>query len=384
MKAISYIIFLFFISLTFVFFTGKCNALDLYSSFGTEADTLGDGVQEFADKLEGISNFKINIKSPEDIGVGQSELLGKVADGTIDMAIVLMVTQDRGNDDLNTEIDLYGEGFPFGLQMEEYLSWHYNGGGLTLVEDILKNDGDGVVVVPVIASTGQSGGMFIGEINKERFETGFKMRSFGLGQTVLRKTYPNMEFIAAVPGSTAVSDVLDGFADDLQGAEFTNPQIDQKSFLIDPDPNVQEMGVTHYYITAWQTPVTLHYLLINKKLFDRFNKKKQNSIKTAALASTQESYSRLLKRQGEALKEIEDMGIIISEFPEDVLSDLLAPSEQVLNETASANARFDEVLDSIKEYVRKQRAWLNDGRIDRDFRFENWSSDWESDVDVEK
>ncbi len=384
MKAISYLVFTFVALLTFTFTTGKCNALDLYSSFGTGADTLGDGVQEFADKLEDISHFKVRIKSPDDLGVGQSALLGKVADGSIGMAIVLMATQDRGDEDLNLEIDLYGESFPFGLQMEEYLSWHYNGGGLTILEDILKNDGDGVVALPVIASTGQSGGMFIGAIDRARFETGFKMRSFGFGQSVLKKAYPNMQFISAIPGSTAVSDILGGFASDLEGAEFTNPQIDRKSFFIDPEPNVQEMGVTHYYPTAWQTPVTLHYLIINKKRFNRFNDKMRNSIKAAALASTQETYARLLKRQGEALKGIEDSGIIISEFPDDVLKDLLIAAEDVLEVTASKNPRFDEVLISIKEFVRNQQAWLNDGHIDRDFRFENWGTDWESDVKVEK
>lgn len=366
-------------------YSKRSEALDLYSSFGTEADTLGDGVSEFVDQLEGISRFRVNVKSPDDIGVGQSALLENVANGTIDMAIVLIAVQDRNDDSLNLEIDLYGESFPFGLQMEEYLSWHYNGGGLTILEDILKDDGDGIKVFPVIAATDQAAGMFKGEVTRERLEsetTPVKMRSFGLGQDVLRKAYPFMQFIDAVPGSSATSDILDGLADDLDAAEFTSPQIDNKAFFVDANPNAQELGVTHYYLSAWQSPVTLHYLILNKKFYNKLNDKQKNIIKAAALASTQESYARLLKRQGEAIKEIEDAGVKIDEFSEEILTDLLVATESVLEEKAATNPRFDEVLSSMKKYVRNQQAWLDDGHIDRDFRFKSWGADWESDVKV--
>jgi len=385
MKSLFSIIFVSFISLASTFYSVRCNAVDLYSSFGTDADTFGDGVQEFADQLEAISRFHVRIKSPDDIGVDQTGLLLKVADGSINMAIVGIAYQDRGNVDLNLEVDLYSESFPFGLQMEEYLSWHYNGGGLSILEDILKDDGDGVVVFPVIASTGQSAGMFKGAVTQSRLQSGpvgLKMRSFGFGQEVLRKAYPNMQFIQATPGATA--GIIDGFTQDLEGAEFLSPQIDNKSFFVDPDPTVQDLGVTHYYISAWQSPVTLQYLIINKKVFSRYSEKRQNLIKAAALASTQKSYARLLVRQGEALKEIENLGIKIGEFSDDILNDLLIATEAVLNEKSSLNSRFNEVLSSMKEYVRKQQSWLNDGHIDRDFRFAIWGPDWKSNIIVDE
>ena len=144
--------------------------------------------------------------------------------------------------------------------------------------------------------------------------------------------------------------------------------------------NVQELGVTHYYITAWQSPVTLFYLVLNKEFFEDFNETKQDLIRTASLASTQESYARLLQRQGQALKNIQSLGIKVKKFPKNVLKDLRVATEDVLEEMAADNQRFDEVLTSIKTFVRQQRTWLNNGHIDRDFRFKNWGPDWKSDV----
>ena len=99
-------------------------------------------------------------------------------------------------------------------------------------------------------------------------------------------------------------------------------------------------------------------------------------------SSTVEQLLRLLIRQGESLKEIEDIGVKIDEFDEEILTDLLAATEGALEEKAIANPGFARVLNSMKEYVRNQRTWLDDGHIDRDFRFNKWSFDWGPDVKV--
>lgn len=370
----------------FIAFVSTCQgkSIELYSAFGTEPNTLGDGVQEFVDQLEDISRFQVQVKTPADLGIGQAELLQNVANGTIDMAILIPNIQDRGSEKLNVEIDLYGESFPFGLQLEEYLSWHYDGGGLAILEDILKNDGDGVVTLPVIAAPGQSTGMFKGEITKARLEAispPFKMRTFGFGQLVMQEAFPNMEFRNAVPGLSGIADILDGFeTGDIEAAEFAYPQVDFDAFMSSANPNILQLGVTHYYITAWQSPVTVQYLAINKRFFNRLNEKKQRQIRLAALANTQNSHSRLLHKQGESLKDFQDAGIFIRTLPEDILIELLAATETVIENIASDNPRFNEVLNSVKSYVRTQNTWLTDSHIDRDFRYYNWNTDWTSDI----
>ena len=66
-----------------------------------------------------------------------------------------------------------------------------------------------------------------------------------------------------------------------------------------------------------------------------------------------------------------------------MLKELRKAVEEVLEEIASDNSRFDEFFASMKQYLREERVWLNDCRINRDFRFKIWSSDeWGSDVKI--
>ena len=197
---------------------------------------MGDGVEQFVERIEQLSGLHFDIKTPADLGVDQSQLLSMVAHGAIQMAVVVPIIQDRGSEERNVEISLYGESFPFGLQLDEYLSWNYDGGGLALLEGILAADGDGVVMLPVLAQPGQSAGMFIGEVSRERFQLPtFRMRSFGWGQEALRLAYPNMQFHLPVPGAPGPADILAAFAGGiLDGAEFVYPQADLALFVKDP------------------------------------------------------------------------------------------------------------------------------------------------------
>lgn len=366
---------------------GPASAVDIYSTFAPVPGTPGDGLEPFVERLRQVSGLHFGIKTAADLGVDQSQLLSLVAHGAIDMAIVVPIIQDRGSEERNVQVDLYGESFPFGLQLEEYLSWHYDGGGLALLEEILAADGDGVIMFPVLAEPGQSAGMFIAEVSRNRFQSNspaFRMRSFGWGQEVLRLAYPNMQFHFAVPGASGPDDILAAFAGGLiDGAEFLYPRADLTLFVADPLPNVIDFGVRHYYITAWQSPATVQYLAIHRPFFERLNARKQEQLRLAAQASTQDTYSRNLQAQGQALKELRDAGLTIGSLPEEVLTDLRAATEAVLEQTAMSNATFRRVLDSLKSFVREQRTWQERGHVAREFRFEVWGSDWAADVPVE-
>jgi TRAP-type mannitol/chloroaromatic compound transport system substrate-binding protein len=76
-------------------------------------------------------------------------------------------------------------------------------------------------------------------------------------------------------------------------------------------------------------------------------------LRLAAQANAQDTRSRTLQAQGQALKELRDAGLIIGAQPEDVLADLRAATETVLEQTAESNETFRRVLDGAKRFVRE-------------------------------
>lgn len=128
-----------------------------------------------------------------------------------------------------------------------------------------------------------------------------------------------------VPGASGPADIPAAFAAGvLEDAEFVYPQADLALFVAGPSPNVIDLGDTHYYTTAWQSPATVQYLTIHRPFFERLNARKQQ-LRLAPQANVTDTRSRNLQAQGQALKRLRDAGLIIGSLPEAILTDLRGP-----------------------------------------------------------
>ena len=110
------------------------------------------------DTLEGFSNLEVSFPAASRGG----GILNAVNAGEVDLGLDLLVLQASGNVGLDQVLDLYGESVPFGPGVDAYLAWLTHGGGLDQLKRILvqKHGYDRhLEIVPVIANTGQSGGL---------------------------------------------------------------------------------------------------------------------------------------------------------------------------------------------------------------------------------
>jgi len=327
----------------------------LDSRFAPAPDTVGDGVQEFVDTLEGISNLKVSYATPSH-GAG---ILNAVNAGEVDLGIDLLVLEASGHPALDPVLDLYGESVPFGPGGDRYLEWLTVGGGLDQLKRILVHKygcHPRLEVVPVIANTAQAAGISKIELTKANFEAGFLMRTFGFGQPVVQRAFPRMSFIGAVGGGT--DNIIAGFFGmlsgnncpgggtcELQAAEFVNPCIDGNQIY---QAGIAGAGVRFYYTTPWQSPATISFLFYRS---DRFTPDELAAIRRARVVSILDSRRRLQNANEACLHELHEVyGQEIRELPNDVLAELRPASRAVLQELADANEDFGRVLKSLQRF----------------------------------
>ena len=337
----------------------------LDSRFAPLPDTLGDGVQQFVDALEGCSNLKVTFAAPSH-GTG---ILNAVNAGEVDLGIDLLALEASGNSALDQVLHLYGESVPFGPGVDEYLKWLTLGDGLDQLKRILVHKygyHPRLEIVPVIANTAQAAGMSKIELTKANFEVGFLMRSFGFGQPSLQRAFPQMSFIGAVGGGSA--NIIAGFFGtlngdncpgggtcELQAAEFVNPCIDGNQLY---KAGIAGTGVRYYYTTPWQSPATISFLFYRS---DRFTAHELAALRRARVTNVLDSRQRLEQANRACLREIHEVyGQEIRDLPADVLAALRPASHAVLEEMAEANQDFGCVLRSLQNYGKKHSAGHDD------------------------
>ena len=331
----------------------------LDSRFAPAPDTLGDGVQEFVNALEGRARLKVSFATPS-FGSG---ILNAVNAGQIDLGIGLLVIEKSGNPALDHVFRLYGESIPFGPDVDGYLEWLTIGGGLDLLKRIMVHKHGyhpRLEILPVIANTAQAAGMSKLALTRENFSTGFLMRTFGFGQQAVQRAYPQMSFIGAVGGS--VTNIIAGFQGTLSGnycpgggtcelkaAEFVNPCIDGNLIY---SAGIAGTGVRYYYTTPWQSPATISFLYYRS---DRFTQGELATLRAAQRANVLDSRERLLAENIECLRDLQVVyGQEVRELPDDVLTDLLTASRDILHAEAAADEDFGKALKSLQHFDRKR------------------------------
>ncbi len=190
------------------------------------------------------------------------------------------------------------------------------------------------------------GGWFQKEINSLEDLKGLKMRIPGLAGEVFAKLGVNVTNIA--PGELYTS--LDrGTIDAL---EWVGPAMDIK------------MGfhkIAPFYYTGWHEPATELQFLINKKAYNKLPKEYQVMLETAMKAVTADMYIDNFAGSVDAWEQMktEFPNIQVKTFPKEVLQAMKKASDEVLNNYATKNANFKEILESQRAYTKKARAWTN-------------------------
>jgi TRAP-type mannitol/chloroaromatic compound transport system substrate-binding protein len=225
---------------------------------------------------------------------------------------------------------------PFGLTGAEMNGWFYHGGGMELYHEAYAPHG--ITPYPIGNSGTQMGGWFNKEINSVDDLAGLKMRIPGFGGEVLKKVGGTP---VNIPGGELFTALQNGTID---ATEWVGPMNDLAFGLF--------RAAKHYYYPGWHEPGTALEALVNQEAFEALPAELQAIVTYACQAANADMYADFEARNGEALKSlIEEHGVDLRPFPDEVLAELKRASREVIEELAASDAMAAKVWASLSAYI---------------------------------
>jgi TRAP-type mannitol/chloroaromatic compound transport system substrate-binding protein len=235
---------------------------------------------------------------------------------------------------------------PFGLTAREYNGWIEYGGGLELVDRIFKQIG--CKYFPAGDTGMQMGGWYAKEINAIDDLRGLKIRISGFGAAV-------MKAVGAEPYDVAP------WSDDARRAQMDGKldAFERGGPASDLAAGLHKLGkYKYYYYPDWHEPSVPRALFINRAKWNALPSRLQTVISTAARWLSYHGLIDRTARNGAALASlVQEHGVQLRQFPENVLRELAKVSDQILRERASQDKLSQEVFDSIIQFRQKASPW---------------------------
>ena len=230
----------------------------------------------------------------------------------------------------------YFVGVPFGVGGHELNGWFYYGGGLELYREAYAPFG----VVPfVVGNSGtQAGGWFNKEIKSLADLQGLKMRIPGTGGEVIRRAGGTP---VNIPGSELFTALQNGTID---AAEWVGPLNDLAFGLF--------RAARYYYYPGWQEPGSALEGIVNAQAWAALPDDLKAIVEVACQAAVTDMYAEFEARNGRALETlVQEHGVELRRFPDDVLAEFQRLSEEVLEDIAESDPMARKVWDSMRAYA---------------------------------
>ena len=231
---------------------------------------------------------------------------------------------------------------PFGMNAQEMNAWYQYGGGQALADKVYADMG--AKFFPSGNTGVQMGGWFNKEINALSDYNGLKMRIPGLGGEVLQAAGGN---VVNLPGGEIPPALQSGAID---ATEWVGPYNDLAFGLY--------KSARYYYYPGWHEPATVLDNFINLDAWNSLPADLQAIVEYANRAVNQTVLSEFTARNNDALdKLINEHGVELRPFPNEVLAGLGRLSGEVMNDLASQDDVSREVMDSILAFRETAKAW---------------------------
>jgi TRAP-type mannitol/chloroaromatic compound transport system substrate-binding protein len=231
---------------------------------------------------------------------------------------------------------------PFGLTANELSAWIHFGGGQQLWDEGYAPFG---LKAFYCGNSGvQMGGWFRKEINSVEDFKGLKMRMPGLGGEVLRR-------IGATAENMAGGDIFPALsAGRIDATEWVGPWNDLAFGFYKIAKN--------YYWPGFHEPGTGFECMINKAKLDALPKDLQEIIASACFAEAHAMLGEFNRNNSDALKIlIEQHGVQLRRFPDDVMAAFGKASEEVLAELEGADDLTKRTYQSFRKFRDESIGW---------------------------
>ena len=232
---------------------------------------------------------------------------------------------------------------PFGLTADEINAWVNRGGGLELWREIYAPFN--IYPIPAGNTGTQMFGWFNKEINSPDDFKGLKMRIPGLGGMMMSKLGLS---VVGVPGGQIYENLINGTID---ATEWVGPWNDERSRFYE--------AAKYYYWPGCHEPGTLITLGCNKSWLTSLSKTDQMIIEHASTVQNERMLTEYNANNGAALQRlVNDHGVELREFNEDVIDAMGEAAEQLYEELAEGNELTGRILASFRKSRSEISGWL--------------------------
>jgi TRAP-type mannitol/chloroaromatic compound transport system substrate-binding protein len=237
---------------------------------------------------------------------------------------------------------------PFGPSASEYLGWMDHGGGLEMWQEIMSRHDIHVVLCGITSP--EASGWFREEITSLDDFRGLKMRFFGLGALVMEKLGVSTQLLAAPEIYPALERGV------IDATEFSMPAIDLNL-------GFNEIA-KHYYFPGWHQQATLVSLMVHDQRWEALSDAQKTVIEVACGDTIRHDIADGGAIQGPALAELQEKGVILHRWPEEILNAMHDAWEEVVSEQSAEDADFKRAWESLQAFRDEYAAWKDLGHLD--------------------
>ncbi len=289
---------------------------------------LGTGANFLAEMIGKMSGGKLTV---EVFGAGEIvpafETMDAVSSGTLEMGHGAPYYW-KGK----VPASQFIASIPFGLNVAEQNSWLAFGGGQALADEVYAE-----LNCKFFASgnTGvQAGGWFNKDITSLEDYKGLKMRIPGLGGEVVKAAGGN---VVNLPGGEIPPSLASGAID---ATEWVGPYNDLAFGLY--------KSAKKYYYPGWHEPATLLDNFINLEAWNGLSDDLKAIVEAANAAANSYVLNEFMAKNNESLVTlVEQHGVELKKFPDEVLNGLGALAGEVIGDLAAQDPLSKKVLESI-------------------------------------
>lgn len=317
---------------------------DMVTSWPTNFPALGTGANDFARRIEQLSNGRMRIRVH---GAGElvpaMEVFDAVAAGTAEMGHSAAYYW-RGK----VAASQFFTAVPFGMNTTETNAWLYHGGGQELWDEIYAKHN--LKPFPVGNTGTQMAGWFKKEINSLDDMRGIRLRLPGLAGEAMNAigvTTVNM------PGGEIFTSLQTGV---LDAADWVGPYNDMAFGL--------HQVADYYYTSVWNEPSAVLEGTINLDAWNALPDDLKDVVREAAKASNLAMISEFAYRNAQALDTlVTEHGVQLRTFPEDVMQALYDASQQVIQNQVDNDPDSRKVYESYVAFQQLVRPFSDIGEF---------------------
>jgi TRAP-type mannitol/chloroaromatic compound transport system substrate-binding protein len=318
----------------------------LTTGFPKTLDTLHGAAEMIAKRVAAATGGKFQIQTfPAGEIVPGNQVIDSVQSATVQAGLVPL-NYGFGKDPTFALAAV----IPFGMNARQQNAWMYQGGGLELMREFLREYN--IINFPAGNTAAQMGGWYRKEIKSVADLNGLKLRITGLGGMVLSK-------LGVVPQQIPAGDIYTSLEKGtLDAVEFVGPDDDEKLGFF-------KVAKNYYYPGFWEGGAQVD-LIVNLKAWESLPKEYQAILEAAAAEANVNMLAKYDALNSAALRRLVSKGAVLRAFPNDVISAAYKVAHELYDELSSKNAKFKKVYDHWRSFRDEQIAWFSvaEGRFD--------------------